>query len=353
MNVFKLKVICELVVLRLTVQTSRESPSYIMAQQVHGLQIFGLVLAILLCQITVRGDDIEELNVAAFNVQVFGTTKMSKPDVVNTLIQIIQRYDIVVIQEIRDSSGTAIYALLNAVNSASSQQYSLAISPRLGRTSSKEQYGFLYRPDKVTVIDSYTYNDVSDFFEREPFIVRFSSPKTVVSDFVMVVIHTKPSDAVNEISGLVSVYDDIVNRWNIQDAVILGDFNAGCDYVDDSDWQNIALRTDVRFTWLIDDRTDTTVSNTFCAYDRIVVAGPNMMKGIWLNSASVFYFDEAYGLSDDQASDVSDHYPITFKLLPKLMTPSMFYHVQGILCIPPSQCVSRRGIGIRESLFST
>ena len=46
------------------------------------------------------------LSVVGFNVQVFGVSKMGKPEVVAVLVDIITRHDLVVVQEIRDASGT-------------------------------------------------------------------------------------------------------------------------------------------------------------------------------------------------------------------------------------------------------
>lgn len=54
----------------------------------------------------------------------------------------------------------------------------------------------------------------------------------------------------------------------LQDIVLLGDFNTGCNYVTGSEWQRIRLFTDKSFHWLIPDDTDTTVSHTNCPYDR-------------------------------------------------------------------------------------
>ena len=46
------------------------------------------------------------LSVVGFNVQIFGVSKMGNPEVVAALVDIITRHDLVVVQEIRDSSGT-------------------------------------------------------------------------------------------------------------------------------------------------------------------------------------------------------------------------------------------------------
>ena len=84
----------------------------------------------------------------------------------------------------------------------------------------------------------------------------------------MAAIHTSPSEAVSEIDRLVDVYDDIVRRWNLDDVIILGDFNAGCSYVSKSAWERIRLATDRRFYWLFSDHVDTTVTKSDCPYDR-------------------------------------------------------------------------------------
>lgn len=109
-----------------------------------------------------------ELRVAAFNVQVFGLSKMDKPEVVSALTQIVNRFDLVMIQEVRDISETAIVSLLDEVNAVSPVPYALDLSERLGRTTSKEQVAFLYRTDKLSLLSSGVTPDPNDVFERPP-----------------------------------------------------------------------------------------------------------------------------------------------------------------------------------------
>lgn len=53
--------------------------------------------------------------------------------------------------------------------------------------------------------------------------------------------------------------------------MILGDLNAGCGYVTVRGWQELRLRTDPKFHWLIGDEEDTTVrEKRHCPYDRSV-----------------------------------------------------------------------------------
>lgn len=266
-----------------------------------------------LCE-TSSADRIEgaALKIATFNVQIFGSKKMANTLVREILVKVILRYDIILIQEIRSKRDRPINLLFADVNRVSSPPgvYKMALSVRLGRTASKEQYAFLYRSDKVTVTDSYLYHDNQDTFQREPFVVRFQAKGAYVSDFAMAAIHTSPKAAELEIDHLVDVYDDIVQRWQLRDVMILGDYNAGCSYVTRSEWRKIRLATDKRFYWLFSDLMDTTVAKSDCPYDRMVVAGYNMTRGIFPDSAYVFNYKDAYGLSQDEAEKVSDHWPI-------------------------------------------
>jgi len=63
----------------------------------------------------------EQLRIGAFNIQVFGKSKASKPEVMDVLGKIIRTYDVVAIEEIRDKSQTALPVLVDTVNSDSSQ----------------------------------------------------------------------------------------------------------------------------------------------------------------------------------------------------------------------------------------
>ena len=49
----------------------------------------------------------------------------------------------------------------------------MALSRRLGRSYSKEQYAYLYRPAKLTLLQVEVFNDVQDQFEREPYVALF------------------------------------------------------------------------------------------------------------------------------------------------------------------------------------
>ena len=255
------------------------------------------------------------LTLGAFNVQVFGKSKMRKDGVLENLVAILSRYDVVLFQEIRDSSGTAIAGLMDALNAATGNQYAIELSERLGRTSSKEQYAYIYKPSKVEVTSSYVFDDGpepdDDAFEREPYVVHFSATQHDY-DFTLVGIHTSPKHAFDEIDALFPVYEDAVAKLGDEDIILLGDLNASCNYVRQSRIDNLVLRQDQRFTWHIDDYADTTTSNTKCAYDRFITSG-TVTERVDNDATQVFYFDQAYSLDQPTAKQVSDHYPVELR----------------------------------------
>ncbi|XP_072019738.1 deoxyribonuclease-1-like [Amphiura filiformis] len=282
------------------------------------------------------------LRIGAFNIQVFGATKFGKSEVVERIVRIIKRYDILLVQEIRDSTEKIIKELHLLVNLElpESERYGLVVSERLGRTSSKEQYAFFYKnyEGKVEVTDEYVFNDAADdVFEREPYVVRFRSKVTALTDFAIIGIHIKPSDAINELNNLEIVYEDLLKRYDnkLKDVIFAGDFNADCSYVGKTKWDKVTFRSDDRFVWLIGDDVDTTVAKSDCAYDRIIIAGEGMAQAYVPGSADVFYFDSAFGLPQDEAVAVSDHYPIEMDLLPKA-----------------PQCVSKKSVGTFDDLLT-
>lgn len=253
------------------------------------------------------------LLLGAFNIKSFGDTKASDATLMNIITEIVHRYDILLIQEVRDIDLSATKKLMEYVNK-DSPQYSYIVSEPLGRSSYTERYLFLYRTNLVSVVKNYTYDDGcescgTDTFIREPFVVMFSSQNSAVENFVLIPQHTSPDSAVKEINSLFDVVTDVRARWNTNNIVLLGDFNAGCSYVTSSEWQQIRLFTDKSFQWLIPDSADTTVSHTNCPYDRIV-ATTDMMKGVKQGTARVYNYMTHLGLSYDLGIAVSDHFPV-------------------------------------------
>ncbi|XP_034538040.1 deoxyribonuclease-1-like [Notolabrus celidotus] len=261
------------------------------------------------------------MKIASFNIQKFGKNKVSDPYVLNTLVKIISRYDIILILEVVDISGESVKTLMDALNTSNREHhYTLKISSRLGRSRYKEQFMFLYRDDLVDLVGSYQFDDKvtegGDVFARDPYILRFRCLNTVLKDLVMIPVHTKPDDSEKELDELYDVFQHVKKKWRTDNVMILGDFNADGIYVSKKEMKEIRIRSDKNFHWLIADDVDTTASNkNDHTYDRIVVYGDDMLQAVMPNSAKPFNFQRAYGLTQEQALDVSDHYPVEVELM--------------------------------------
>jgi len=244
------------------------------------------------------------ITLASFNIQVFGKSKRSKPGVMRILTGIVSSYDITAIQEFRDKEMKTLPIFVDQINSRSEKTFSYVGSPRLGRTNSKERYGFVFDVNRVRQIGrAYVWPDPEDIFEREPFIVQFKSGNF---DYTLVNVHIKPKDATREIMALETVVNDILISNNERDVIVLGDFNADGDYFN----ENISggIRSNF-YTWVIDDSVDTTLARSDYTYDRIVFLTQFTTED-FKGTSGVFRFDEFYNLDPVSAKKVSDHYPI-------------------------------------------
>jgi endonuclease/exonuclease/phosphatase family metal-dependent hydrolase len=240
----------------------------------------------------------DNITIAAFNVQVFGKSKSEKEEVMEILAKTMRNFDIVAMQEIRDKGQTALPLLIEKINSMPGEKYNYTVGPRLGRTSSKEQYAYIYN-SKIKLLSNYTFNDTEDKFHREPYIARFVSEEF---DFVLLVFHSDPDETPQELDDLPIVLNQSMEEYSDEeDFIILGDLNADCNYLKESD--NVSLR---EYIWLINDE-DTTTKSTVCNYDRIIITNATVDEYI---QSGVFKFDLVYELNQSMTEEVSDHYPV-------------------------------------------
>ncbi|XP_048247810.1 deoxyribonuclease-1-like [Haliotis rufescens] len=263
------------------------------------------------CAVTVPEGGADKLVVGAFNIQVFGLTKAGNTVVMNNIKKIMLAYDVILIQEVRDKSGKSMQKLLTLLNSNSDVKFAYSASARLGRTSSKEQYVYYYKTDKVKLIRTALYNDTSDLFEREPYSVLIEVARTTGGPLRMALtgVHIKPSDAVGELDAMTAVYTDAKAFFNTENVVIMGDMNADCSYVTATERKKLRLFTDTETFWsLIKDSEDTTTAASSCTYDRIIVAGAELKSHVVAFDTE--HFGTEFGLTPKEVKSVSDHYPV-------------------------------------------
>ncbi len=262
-----------------------------------------------------NGDDVADgepeptpettIKVAAFNIQVFGRTKRGKPEVMEVLVDVARGFDVMLVQEIRDSSGETAPAYLDLIN-VGNASYAYVESVRLGRSTSKESYAYYWDTETVEYVEgsAYVYNDTGDVFEREPYVASFRSGDF---DFTLVGIHVKPDDAENEIGNLTVVVTSILSaNPGEDDVIIMGDFNADGGYFDE-DGPSPFRGGD--YHWVVENTMDT-MTKTDWTYDRIVLLNGTYQGEYVMDSCTVFYFDAAYSLNQELTEDVSDHYPV-------------------------------------------
>lgn len=249
-------------------------------------------------------DSDPRIRVASFNIQVFGRAKFGKPEVIEILAQVVRRFDVVAVQEIRCSDPSLLPNFVNLVN-ANGAEYDFVIGPRLGRTVCKEQYAYIYNTRRIEVIEGsvFTVPDPQDRLHREPFVATFrvrGPPPTDAMSFTLVNIHTDPDEARDEVNLL----DDVlraIRRYNRSedDVILLGDVN-----VDERDYGDLLSLPDL--DWAIRGAC-TNTRQTEC-YDNIFF--DRRATSEFTGAAGVFDLMSEFNLTLDEALDVSDHLPV-------------------------------------------
>ena len=250
------------------------------------------------------GKPADTITIGSFNIQVFGESKISKPQVVDVLARVVRGFDIVAIQEVRAKSDSIIPQFVSSIN-ADGSRYQFVIGPRLGRTVSKEQYCFIYDSNRIEVDPSSvgTVANPGDKLHRAPLYARFrvkANPPEAGFSFWMVDIHTDPDEVPQEVDALADVFTAMKSRRPDEDDVILlGDLNAGPP-------QFGRLKQVPNIGWAVSNATTNTRRNK--TYDNIIFDRTTTTEytGRW----GVLDLQNTFGIPLDKALEVSDHNPV-------------------------------------------
>lgn len=246
----------------------------------------------------------DALLICSFNIQVFGESKLAKPEVVEVLARVVRMVDIVAIQEVRAKSDSVVPTFVQAVN-ADGSRYHWVIGPRLGRTSSKEQYTFVYDTARVEVDQASlgTTPNPGDKLHRPPLFARFrtrASPPESAFTFWLVNTHTDPDEVPQEVDALADVFVAMQHALPDEDDVILlGDLNAA-----PNQFGRIAQVPNIG--WAVSGTTTNTRRNK--TYDNIIFSRAATAE--YLGRWGVLDLQNTFGLSLDDALKVSDHNPV-------------------------------------------
>ncbi len=274
-----------------------------------GLKPSSRVTPASISQTSASGDS-ETISIASFNIQVLGVSKAGDAQVMDILADIVRRYDVVAVQELRAKDQTVIPRFVELIN-ADGARYDSIVGPRLGRTSSKEQYVYLYNTARIEVDTRsiYTVEDPSDLLHRPPLVARFrvrGPPSEEAFTFTLVNIHTDPDETDIELDALADVFTAVQNNGSGEDDIILlGDLN-----VDDRHLGRLGELPQIG--WAVSGVPTNTRGSK--SYDNLVFSRATTTEytGTW----GVLDFEQEFGLTRDRALDVSDHRPVwaTFKI---------------------------------------
>jgi deoxyribonuclease-1-like protein len=250
------------------------------------------------------GKPTDAITICSFNIQVFGESKIAKPQVVDVLAKVVRKFDIVAVQEVRAKSDSVIPQFLSAIN-ADGSRYQFVIGPRLGRTVSKEQYTFIYDSTRIEVDPSSvgTSPNPGDRLHRPPLHARFrvrANPPESGFSFWLVDTHTDPDEVSAEVNALADVFMEMkALRPDEDDVILMGDLNAGPP-------QFGKIKQIPGVGWAVSGvTTNTRRSKT---YDNLIFDTRTTTEytGRW----GVLDLQNTFGLSIDKALEVSDHNPV-------------------------------------------
>jgi deoxyribonuclease-1-like protein len=177
--------------------------------------------------------------------------------------------------------------------------WDFTISERLGRTSSKEQYAFVYKKGIISVDSTYQTKDPDDLIHREPFVVYARSGQF---DFSLIIIHTDPDEVEQEVNYLDDLFLEEIKRE--RDAILLGDLNA--------DPEKFGQLLEIEnLSWVVDSNIPTNTRGTK-TYDNILFISTYCTEYL---DGGVFDYQDKFSLNLEDALDISDHLPVYVRFL--------------------------------------
>jgi len=265
------------------------------------------------------------IKIASFNIQVFGNAKASKPHVIDTLAQIVSRFDVIAIQEIRTQDDHFMTKFVTRIYQLTGRRYDSRVGPRLGNTRSTEQYAFLFDVDRIEVSPSqvYTITDTDNLLHREPMVAMFrvrGVPENREFTFVLINTHTDPDVADDEMDALAKVYSVVRRQWigseQEDDVILLGDFNTAIPAATSGSLgrrgrsltpQDLFGLGQIPGIYPVVRSEPTNVIRNKI-HDNILFHHPSTTE--FTGQGGVYDIGALHGLTLDQVKQVSDHLPV-------------------------------------------
>ena len=199
----------------------------------------------------------KKVKICAFNIANFGKTKFNKDHILEVIIKILFRYDLIVVQEIRSEEFDVVNQTLEALNThcqklGSVKRYRAERSNFVGNEHRQEQYGYFYNT-KVLELDEFRqFEDEHDVFMYEPAFANFIIKRTG-QEFTIVGVHIQKDNVVKELNSLINLYDMITDEFGTDNVIFTGDFNAEGSYLSKKKSNEVDFFNDSRFNTLTPD----------------------------------------------------------------------------------------------------
>lgn len=240
----------------------------------------------------------EFLRLATWNIRILSDGSRDDGELA-LIAEIMERYDLVAVQELRDLEVTRrLLAMLPG--------WEAVVSDAVGR-GVRERYAFFYRRGAVEQAGTaFLLPDPADLFIREPFIAGFRAGNF---DFTLVTVHLLYGSGKSHRRRELVLLDEVVEVVDFLDGeegdqLLLGDFNFDAA---DSGWQI------ERMVSVVGPEVKTTVTDT-SSYDNVWYDPAR--TGEYAGLLEVYRFDELLFGGDDEAASlaVSDHRPLAVVL---------------------------------------
>ncbi|MEM9828345.1 MAG: endonuclease/exonuclease/phosphatase family protein [Planctomycetota bacterium] len=256
----------------------------------------------------------DTIRIATFNIESFGQSKMSNPDVMAQIATIVSQFDVIAIQEVKHKDAAPIAELIRELRSGGAD-YAATVSEPIGDGNYYEMYAFLWDRTRVMLRENtdYVVSDPEKRIAREPMSATFqclTNPADTRRPFSFTLInsHTDPdevkaSSRVNEIAVLADVFVSVANYSyttdNEDDCILLGDLNvpvAGLEPLA----RVVPLRS-------VAGEVPTNYSKSK-TNDHILIEDRTTAE--FTGRTGVLDLEAAFGISQAEVKKISDHLPV-------------------------------------------
>jgi endonuclease/exonuclease/phosphatase family metal-dependent hydrolase len=258
----------------------------------------------------------DQIKIGFWDIRDFSAASRDATEL-GQIAKVAHDIDCLAIAELND--GTVLGKLKSKLKQEGGKWKYVQTSAKVGNTpSTSEQYGFVYRPDKLKrwgtprVLDEITYsvaNEANRRFDREPFVCSFRTLDNRF-DFTVIAVHCtwgkKAAYREGEVRALKEYFTQVQDHGTGDDDVILcGDFN-----------QNVGDPDSIGHLLTISGMVDTTDPNTPTKIDTSNTYDHLLMQTTftteYTGNHGTIAFDETMFDDDDELASAacSDHRPV-------------------------------------------